>query len=608
VQFLHYLAFVKDFTHFEDKLVFSLNLRIRELMSKPQKSMQQVTEIASVRASLTRQVFEFLRVLVRCGMIFAAIFGATGCGGRTGTPGNDASVATRPTESDASKATRMLRRGMPGEPSTLDPQLADDTFSSLIVRDLFEGLTAEDRDGRIVPGAARSWSVDPTGTIYTFQLRPDAKWSDGDRTVASEFVQGLRRAVDPLTASGSAGLLVVIKGASEIIAGHKKVTDLGVIAVDESVVRIELEHPAPFVLEILSQPIAAPMHIPATSASAVAKSPEHAHISNGPYTLISRVPGSFIELARNPKYWDAANVLIERVRYINEESEATELREYMAGQLDLTYTIPAPDFKRAMEKYAAEIQTSPILGTLYLALNVSVPPLRDHIDLRQALSMAVDRDLICEHVALGVTPAYSFVARGISGYNPPTYQWAEWTHEHQLAYAKQLFAHSGYSQKNPLRLKLYFNTGETIQRIMIAIAGSWKQNLGVESELISDEFRVFLEGRKNRSRWDVARLGWWPEYKDPASFLEVFSSSSSQNDPGYINLEFSKLIDASRVASNPDERFQILHRSEEVLLNDYPIIPIYFYTARRLVKPYVGGAVISPLNRTYSKHLFWKDT
>jgi oligopeptide transport system substrate-binding protein len=398
----------------------------------------------------------------------------------------------------------------------------------------------------------------------------------------------------------------VIKGASDIISGRKKVTDLGVIAINESSVRIELEHPAPFVLEILSQPIAAPVHIRPPSVSTVNQTPDRATISNGAYVLISRVPGSYIELARNPHYWDAANVRIERVRYIDEESEATELREYIAGQLDMTYTIPTPDLSRIAQNYAAEIQIAPILGTLYLALDVSEPPLRDNISLRQALSMAVDRDLISEHVALGVRPAYTFVPQGISGYKPPAYKWSEWTRERRLAYARELFARSGYSEKKPLRLKLYFNSGESIQRLMLAIAGSWKQNLGVDSELVSDEFRVFLEGRKNRRGWDVARLGWWPDYKDPASFLELFSVNNSQNDPGYMSVEFNHLIDAARDASNPEKRLLILQRSEDVLLNDYPIIPIYFYTSRRLVKPYVGGAVISPLNRTYSKHLYWK--
>ncbi len=565
--------------------------------------MHQATEITRVALKPRPQAFESARVLLRCGILLAVIAGAVAC---TGNDRNNGDSVSSLAKSDKLNAIRVLRRGLPGEPRTLDPQLAEDTFSFPVLRDLYEGLTAQDRNGKIVPGAAESWTIDETGTVYTFLLRPKAKWSDGDPTIATEFVQGFRRAVDPQTASGSSALLAVIKGASDIIAGRKKVTDLGVTAIGESTVRIELEHPAPFVLQILSEPIAAPTHSHANADIRTAGSADKTKVSNGAYTLVSRIPGSYIELARNPNYWNASNVLIERVRYVNAESEATEIREYVAGQVDMTSTIPAPDLDRITQDHSAEIQTAPILGTLYLALDVSEPPLRDNRDLRQALSMAVDRDLISEHVTLGVTPAYTFVAKGITGYNPPAYEWSEWPRERQIAYARALFAHSGYSAKKPLHLTLYFNSGESIQRIMIAIAASWKQNLGVSTDLVSDEFRVFLAGRKDRSRWDVARLGWYADYNDPASFLEVFSRNNIQNDPGYMSSEFNTLIDAARIEPNPVRRILLLQKSEAVLLNDYPIIPVYFYTARRLVKPYLGGAEITPLNHTYSKHLYWK--
>jgi oligopeptide transport system substrate-binding protein len=563
--------------------------------------MQQAHEIIRVAVSPLRQAPEWTWNLLRCGIL---LFVITGCGGK-GTSGDNSDLTHA--SGDKSNTERMLRRGLPGEPRTLDPQLAEDTFSFPVLRDLYEGLTAEDRNGQIVPGAAESWTVDSTGTVYTFQLRPNAKWSDGDRTVANEFVQGLQRAVDPKTASGSSALLTVIKGASEIIAGRKRVTELGVTATGESSVRIELEHPAPFVLQILSEPIAAPTHIRGNTDSPIPGSPDKTKVSNGAYRLVSRILGSYIELVRNAYYWDATHVQIEHVRYINAESEATEIREYIAGQVDMTSAIPAPDLERVTQKYGAEIQTAPILGTLYLALNVSKPPLRDNRDLRQALSMAVDRDLISDHVTIGVTPAYTFVAKGISGYSPPAYQWSEWTRERQLAYARTLFTKSGYSEKKPLHLTLYFNSGESIQRIMIAIAASWKKNLGISTDLVSDEFRVFLEGRQDHSRWNVARLGWYADYDDPSSFLEVFSKDNIQNDPGYVSSEFNDLIDAARIEPNADKRILLLQKSEKVLLDDYPIIPVYFYTARRLVKPYLGGAAITPLNHTYSKHLYWKD-
>jgi oligopeptide transport system substrate-binding protein len=565
--------------------------------------MQQASEITRIAWMWPLQLIGSVRVLLPCSIVLVAIAGAFGC---TGKEGNNGLAASPPESSNKSNTNRVLRRGLPGEPRTLDPQLADDTFSFPVLRDLYEGLTAEDRDGQIVPGAAKSWTIDATGTIYTFELRPNARWSNGDRTVAKEFVQGLRRAVDPHTASGSSELLAVLKGAQDIISGRKKNDALGVTALNESSVRIELEHPAPFVLQVLSQPIAAPEHTPVAKSGTI-ESNDRAKLTNGPYTLISRIPGSYIELARNPNYWDVSNVSIERVRYINAESEATEIREYVAGQVDMTSTIPAPDLDRLTKRYGAEIQSAPILGTLYLALDMSKPPLRDNRNLCQALSMAVDRDGIAEHVTVGVTPAYAFVSNGISGYKPPVYEWAEWTRERQLAYARTLYSQSGYSEKKPLHLILYFNTGESIQRIMIAIAASWKQNLGIETALISDEFRVFLAGRKDHSRWDVARLGWYADYDDPASFLEVFSKSNAQNDPGYMSLEFNGLIDSARVEPNPERRFQLLQQAEVVLLNDYPIIPVYFYSARRLVKPYLGGARITSLNHTYSKHLYWKD-
>jgi oligopeptide transport system substrate-binding protein len=321
---------------------------------------------------------------------------------------------------------------------------------------------------------------------------------------------------------------------------------------------------------------------------------------------VNRVPGSYIELERNRNYWNASHVNIEKIRYVNAESEATELREYIAGQLDMTFTIPMPDLSRVIQTIGGEVQMSPTLGTVYLALNLSKPPLKDSPKLRQALSMAVDRQLIAERVMMGVTPAYTFVADGTSGYDPPKYEWATWSRERQLAYARLLFESSGYSERNPLHIKLYFNNNEGIQRIMIAIAASWKQNLGIISELISEEFQVFLAGRKDRSRWDVARLGWDADYDDPSSFLEIFSQGSNQNDPEYSSTLYNDLMMRARLESLPDKRTMLLRKAEQNLLNDYPIVPIYFSRGRRLVKPYVGGAHLSPMHRTYSKNLYWK--
>jgi ABC-type oligopeptide transport system substrate-binding subunit len=572
-------------------------------MSKYSKCMYQVPDSSRLFFSYLTSATTIIKFLLHCSIFLAFVAGETACDRHPERKGAAEYSDLKPSQS---AATRVLRRGLPGEPRTLDPQLADDDFSFQVVRDLSEGLTDEDAYGQIVPGTADSWTLDDTGTIYTFHLRSDAKWSNGDQIVAAEFVQGLRRAVDPKTASGSASLLAVIKGASEIIATRKPISELGVRAIGDSSVRIELEHPAPFILQILSQPIAAPVYASTSFNSTAPQSTGKINVYNGAYILVNRVPGSFIELERNRNYWNSSRVKIEKVRYVNAESEATELREYMAGQLEMTFTIPMPDLSRVIQTYSDEVQISPTLGTVYLALNLSKPPLKDSPPLRQALSMAVDRDLIAERVMMGVTPAYSFVADGTSGYYPPKYDWATWSREHQLAYARSLFERSGYSKKNPLQLKLYFNNNEGIQRTMIAIAASWKQNLGIITELASDEFQVFLVGRKDHNRWDAVRLGWIADYDDPSSFLEIFSQGSNQNDPGYNSTLFNDLIMQARLEPLADKRALLLRNMEQALLNDYPIIPIYFLKARRLVKPYVGGAHLNPMNRTYSKNLFWK--
>ncbi len=569
-------------------------------MSKLRRIVNQVFEKSGFTRNRGGQSIEFIGNLLQCGLVVLCATAAIGCGPHPDGRGDKANTAV---DLSSAFSLKTLSRGLPGEPRTLDPQLADDTFSSQVVGDLYEGLTAEDRHGHVVPGVASSWTIDPGGTVYTFELRPDAKWSDGKRIVAAEFVQGLRRAVDPKTASGSSALLAIIRSAREITAGRKDVATLGVTAIGESAVRIEIEHPAPFILQLLAQPIAAPIHLPG-EVSPLTASKNIA--TNGPYILVSRIPNSLIELARNPYYWDFAKVAIAHVRYVNSESEATELREYITGQLDMTFTIPMPDLNRIMQQYGSEVQAAPILGTLYLSLNLSRPQLKNSRDLRQALSMAVDREAIAQYLMMGVSPAYAFVAKGIQGYVSPEYEWSKWSRLRQLTYARSLFERAGYSKKNILRLKLYFNRDEGIQRIMMAVAGSWKQNLGVESELISDEFRVFLVGRKDRNRWDVARLGWSADYDDPANFLDVFAHDNGQNDSGYESDLFNNLIDKARIEPEQVKRALVLQQAEQVLLEDYPMIPIYFYEARRLVKPYLGGAEITPMNRTYSKHLYWK--
>jgi oligopeptide transport system substrate-binding protein len=261
---------------------------------------------------------------------------------------------------------------------------------------------------------------------------------------------------------------------------------------------------------------------------------------------------------------------------------------------------------RVSKEFPTELQIAPVLGTFFLALNLTRPPFNGSRALRQALSMAVERDMISANVASRVAPAYSFVAEGIHDYTPARYGWRGQPPGARIESARDLYRSAGYSADHPLHVRLYFNNNDTIRRVMIAVAGSWQQNLGVVTELVSDEFRVFLDGRKDRGKWDAVRLGWSADYDDAASFLEMFGRAGNQDDSGYRSANFNALLDAARGEPNPSVRRATLEEAERVLLSDYPVIPIYFYNARRLVKPYVGGASITPLNRAYSRHLYWR--
>jgi len=480
--------------------------------------------------------------------------------------------------------------------------VADDEYSFQIIRDIYEGLTAENDLGKIIPGVAESWSINRKGTQYKFRIRKDARWSDGTPVTADQFVQGLRRAVNPKTASGSAELLDDIKGAKSIIAGEAQVTSLGVTAISEHVLLIQLSRPAPYILQVLSQPVSAPIR----GLSKDASSPTRPEITDGPYFVAKQVYGSYIEIDRNKYYWDIRHVAIPKIRYVITGSGSSELEDYLAGQIDVTYSLPLPDLKRMLATRRSEVQVAPILATFYLAFNMSEPWLAENRNLRKALSMSVDRHLIASKLMEGVSPAFSFIPPAIKNYRPPTYSWAKWSHVRRMSFAKNLLLRAHLSNAGPLKLRLYFNKDQTIERVILAIANNWQQNLGIPVQLKSDEFRVFLSRRKDRRYWDIARFGWNADYNDPEDFLDIFTRGSPQNDASYANASFNDLVNQARNETNLVTRRKLLEQAESVLLRDYVLIPIYFYNARRMVSPCVGGATITPMNHTYSKYLYWR--
>jgi oligopeptide transport system substrate-binding protein len=506
----------------------------------------------------------------------------------------------QPAQSPSLEDTATLRRGLGGEPGTLDPGAAADSFSLEVLGDLYEGLTAEAADGTVVPGVAASWTVDSTGTKYEFYLRHDARWSNGVPVRAQDFVNAWRRVVDPKQASPVADNLRVIVGAEAITAGRAELSSLGVSAPRGDVLDVVLSRPAPYFPQLLTHYSTFPVF----SESAAKSHDPKTWVSNGAYVLSSWTPGSTLQLSKNPMYWDRDHVAITNVVYIPVPDENAEWLRYRAGELDLTQSVPAAALASIREERFSELHLAPFLGTMYYAFNLRAAPFKNNVDLRKALAMAINRQAILETILpFGQRPAFGFVPNGTWNYQPQSCDWADAPDAMRINEAQRLYAKAGYSRQAPLHLKLLFNSNPSIKQIAIATAAMWKETLGVETELIDEEYRVFLDSRKDFYRWDVVRLAWVADYNDAGSFLDTLRSGSANDDSGYDNPKFNALIDQAERTADIQTRGEILESAERTMLADYPIIPIYFYSSKRLFKPYIQGELPNPLNRLYSKHL-----
>ena len=302
-----------------------------------------------------------------------------------------------------------MRRGLGGEPGSLDPGAAADSFSLEVLDDLYEGLTAESADGSIVPGVADSWTVDSAGTHYEFHLRRDARWSNGTSVRAQDFVNAWRRVVDPKQASPMADNLRIIRGAEEIIAGRAIPSSLAVSAVSDDHLVVELTRPAPYFLGLLTHYCTFPVFSEVAARSHDSKT----WVSNGAYVLVRWEPGGTLKLVKNPSYWDRDHVGIGNVVYVPLPDENSEWLRYRAGQLDLTQNVPAAALASIRTERPSELHIAPFLGTMYYAFNLRSAPFKNNVALRKALVMAIDRRAILKYIQpFGQQPAFGFVPKG----------------------------------------------------------------------------------------------------------------------------------------------------------------------------------------------------
>src|SRR5882672_965259 len=498
----------------------------------------------------------------------------------------------------------VLRRGNGPEPESLDPQLARSESAFNISRDLFEGLTALDGDGNVIPAAASSWQQSADGLSYRFTLRTGARWSNGDTLVADDFVAGWRRLVDSKTASEYAQILGAVTNAHDITAGRLPPERLGVEAPDAATFVVHLATPTPYFLGLLAHPSTFPVHRATLAAHPGDAAKPGVQVSNGAFVAVDWSVGSHITARRNPNYWDNASNRIDVLELYHYSDQDAELKAYRGGELDVTYTIPQQQYRWLTENLAAELNVSPYLSTYFYGFNTTRPPFKDQPGLRRALAMVIDRERITGSVTgVGELPAYSFVPPGTSGYSPQAADYRDWTPQRRLDEARRLYAAAGYSGAHPLAIELRYNSGEVHNAIAVAIADMWKRALGVETKLVKEEFKVLLVDIGQKQVTQVFRSSWIGDYDDAFNFLEILQTGFGVNHPGYSNPAYDALV--QRAASTVDlaARRAILEEAERTMLADQPLAPIYFYVNKHLVKPYVHGWHQNVMNVIYSKNL-----
>jgi len=498
----------------------------------------------------------------------------------------------------------VLRKGNGAEPQTLDPHRAQGVPEANILRDLYEGLISEAPDGSLIPGAAARWEISKDRQTYAFYLREDARWSNGQPLTAQDFVYSLRRTVNPATGSSYAAVLAPIQNATAIIRGERAPETLGVEAVGKHTLKVHLKAPTPYFLGLLTHTTTYPVYYPAVERHGVAFTQPGNNVSNGAYTIDEWVVASHVRLRRNPYHWDNERTRIDIVKYFGIENAEAELRRYRAGELDWTSTVPLGRMDWARKHLPGEYHASPYLGTYYYGLNLTRPPFKDKPALRKALSLAIDRKVLVEKVTRGgERAAYGWVPPGVSNYTRQRFIYADWARKKQIEEARRLYTQAGFSAANPLKLEIRYNTSDAHQRIATAIASQWQTVLGVETTLINEEWKVFLQNVQARRVTEVYRAAWVGDYNDAYTFAELLHSRFGLNGTGYANPKYDRLLEQAAVEANHGRRRELLQQAERTLLKDHPLIPIYFYVSKRLLKPYVVGIQDNIMDHHYTKNL-----
>ena len=510
-------------------------------------------------------------------------------------------LSLSPHPAGAQPAGGDLILGNPGEPQTLDPHRYNLRLEETILTDLFLGLTAMDPEGRIVPGAAESWTVSEDGLTWTFRLRADLKWSDGHPLTADDFVYSFRRLLNPATAASLAYFMYPIANARAVNAGEMPAVELGVRALDDRTLILALEEPYPHLPERLLYPtgFAVPGHVIAVQGDDWVKA-DH-WVSNGAYVLAEWRPQSHVALSANPHFHEP--VAIERVRYLPLANEQNAYNRYRAGEVHAIGGFPANELEHVRRTLPGHLRVSPLLSMIYLVFNTSVAPF-DDVRVREALTLMVQPEILTDKVQrTGNYAARSFVPFLVDGYDAPAPAFHDEPLNERAARAKTLLAAAGYGPDNPLEVTLrYFDEGDG-KRTNLAIASFWRQ-IGVTTRLHHTELKVHFTDLR-QGDFQIAQAGWIGE-NNPGHYLDLLVSDAGNVNYGrYRNADYDALMFEARGQADLTTRYALMREAEALAMSEFPVVPLWSVAVKRLVRPELKGWQENPRDVHAVRFLSW---
>lgn len=491
------------------------------------------------------------------------------------------------------------------EPDGIDPNVTSNSFASPFLSNCFEGLVTYNENSELVPGLAEKWDISEDGKIYTFHLRKDLKWSDGSPLTSKDFLYSIQRVLKPETAAQYLSMVTdYIENAQEVYDGKKPVEELGVEAPDDNTLVIRLIDPAPFFIDILSMNVFAPVQAATVEANddKWTLSPE-TYVVNGPFKITAMNMGESVVLEKNPNYYNADAVSLEKITFRYIKDQATALSAFQSGEIDGFREVPSADLAN-LKAESDDLYTLPQYATTYYLINNSKAPY-DDARVRKAINLAIDRQALIDSVLQGsAQPAFSLVSLG---YSAEGVKYEEGRSDYGISAnanaeeAKKLMAEAGYPDgKGFPTVQLSYYTNPQVKQLVEAMAQMLKTNLGVEVEISTEEWKVYYDNVQ-AGKYEIAAMGWGADYLHPMTFLPLFVGGDPLNNSGYANAEYDKAVAEAKVETDAKKAIELMRKAEDILMQDYPFLPLYYRSTNLMMKPYVRNWYLTPTGNLYFK-------